>query len=1276
MQRKRLLNSFIRNLFVTLSACFLFCLSAVVTQAQTTLPPVLLFDVVTLEATDPDGGEPNRVPPGQFRPIVLNPVVFTVTRRGPIDFDLPVHYQVSGSAENGVDYEKLPGLVVIPAGSATATITVIPWDDDLAEPTETVAILIESPICAAIFPPPKECYWVGLPNAAKAVILDNGAVTSDNFPPKVDIVKPTQGESFPSPADIAIEVQTGDADGYADFVEFFANGKKIGESRLVFIVAPKPGTILTHVFQWQGVSPGTYDLTAVAHDDRGAKGQSATVTIRVSDNRPVDIVTVEATDPDGGEPNRVPPGQLRPIILNPAVFTVTRKGPIDFDLPVYYRLEGTAENGVDYDKLPGLVVIPAGSATATITVIPWDDDLAEPTETVAILIESPICAAIFPPPKECYWVGLPNAAKAVILDNGAVTSDNFPPKVDIVKPMQGQSFSSPAEIVIEVQTGDADGYVPFVEFLANGKKIGESRLEFFVAPKPGTIILHTFQWTGVFPGFYALTAVAHDDRGATGESSSVMVRVLDDRPLPIVTIEATDPEAAEPRTPSIYEKFAPNRGRFTITRTGPTTMDLSVFMAFRGSAENGIDYAQIPEIAVIPAGAFSVDLEVLAINDQRIEKTETVEALLLQPFTLNPLDPVIPTASAQVISIPPNIPVVVSLFPSYKIGTPSSATVQLLDNGEGPPDTRPVVNIRASDDSATEPATGEPNKRLLDTGSFTITRTGANIALPMLVFFGVEGSATEEVDYRALSSSVWIPAGADSVDLSVVPLFDTLKEADESVVVRLHPSPIIDPRILTSADGAGVLPAEYYEVGSSSVAKVVIHDNDLSSENRPPKADITRPISGAVFTELATLEIEVQTVDVDGYVSFVEFFAGKELIGESRLVWIRQPDPGTVITHSFVWRNVPVGEYVLTAVAHDDRGATSTTAPVTVHVVSAVRMPKVTVVATDAEAAEPTPLPPGVGAAMRPNVAVFTVTREGGDLSLPLVVHYHMEGIARNGLDYLQLPGSVVIAENTDSADVTVQAIDDDLVEGDETVALVLDPAICRAVAKPTPGCYSVGNPGAAKAIIKDNDPNDSLPPKIHLYAIDSIATEGIPSWGSRNAVFLVHRTGRTNEAVTVGLKVTGTATSGKDYEALPESVTLPAGERRARLGVVPIDDREPERIETVRLELLAAPLTPVRALGWPAYLLARPYRAVALILDNDHRLPPSIHLPDGTFHVCIPVRAGASYEVEVSTDLKVWSSAGPANPVDDIIHYIDPDSDGSSVKFYRAVPAPSEQVQ
>ncbi len=1039
MQRKRLLNSFIRNLFVTLSACSLFCLSAVVTQAQTTLPtdptllPRVLPDVVTIEATDPDGGEPNRVPPGQFRPIVLNPVVFTVIRRGPIDFDLPVHYQVSGSAENGVDYEKLPGLVVIPAGSATATITVIPWDDDLAEPTETVVILLESPICPAIFPPPKECYRVGLQNAAKAVILDNGAVTSDNFPPKVDIVKPTQGESFAAPADIAIEAQTGDADGYADFVEFFANGKKIGESRLVFIVAPKPGTILTHVFQWQGVSPGTYDLTAVAHDDRGA----------------------------------------------------------------------------------------------------------------------------------------------------------------------------------------------------------------------------------------------------TGESSSVMVRVLDDQPLPIVTVEATDPEAAEPRTPSIYEKFAPNRGRFTITRTGPTNMDLSVFMAFRGSAENGIDYAQIPEIAVIPAGAFSVDLEVLAINDQRIEKTETVEALLLQPFTLlTPLDPVIPTASAQVISIPPNIPVVVSLFPSYKIGTPSSATVQLLDNGEGPPDTRPVVNIRASDDSATEPATAEPNKRLLDIGAFTITRTGGNTALPMLVFFCVEGSATEEVDYLALSSSVWIPAGADSVDLSVVPLFDTLKEGDESVVVRLHPSPIIHPPIFTSADGAGVLPAECYEVGSSSVAKVVIHDNDLSSENRPPKADIAKPISGAVFTELATLEIEVRTVDVDGYVSFVEFFAGKELIGESRLVWIRQPDPGTVITHSFVWSNVPAGEYVLTAVAHDDGGATSATAPVTVHVVPAVRMPKVTVVATDAEAAEPTPLPLGVGAAMRPNVAVFTVTREGGDLSVPLVVHYHMEGIARNGLDYLQLPGSVVIAENTDSADVTVQAIDDDLVEGDETVALVLDPAICRAVAKPTPGCYSVGDPSAAKAIIKDNDPNDSLPPKIHLYAIDPIATEGIPSWGSRNAVFLVHRTGRTNEAVTVGLKVTGTATSGKDYKALPESVTLPAGERRARLVVVPIDDREPERIETVRLELLAAPLTPVHAHGWPAYLLARPYRAVALILDNDHRLPPSVHLPDGTFHVCIPVRAGANYEVEVSTDLEVWSSAGPANPVDDIIHYIDPDSDGSSVKFYRAVPVPLEQVQ
>jgi len=48
-------------------------------------------------------------------------------------------------------------------------------------------------------------------------------------------------------------------------------------------------------------------------------------------------------------------------------------------LVVYYRIGGTASNGVDYQTLPGTVTIPEGAVSALIEVDPIDDLLVEGT---------------------------------------------------------------------------------------------------------------------------------------------------------------------------------------------------------------------------------------------------------------------------------------------------------------------------------------------------------------------------------------------------------------------------------------------------------------------------------------------------------------------------------------------------------------------------------------------------------------------------------------------------------------------------------------------------------------------------------------------------------------------------------------------------------------------------------------------------------------------------------------------------------------------------------
>jgi PKD repeat protein len=141
----------------------------------------------------------------------------------------------------------------------------------------------------------------------------------------------------------------------------------------------------------------------------------------------------------------------------------------------------------------------------------------------------------------------------------------------------------------------------------------------------------------------------------------------------------------------------------------------------------------------------------------------------------------------------------------YEVGSPSSAEVTITDNDQPPPE-KPTVTVSASDVDAAEQGT-EP-------GTFTISRTGSTAA-SLTVHFSLGGSADNGIDYQSLPTSVTIPAGAASANLSVRPMDDTEVEGDETVVLSV------------SADSP-------YMVGSPQSATVTLHDND-----EPPTADFT-----------------------------------------------------------------------------------------------------------------------------------------------------------------------------------------------------------------------------------------------------------------------------------------------------------------------------------------------------------------------------------------------------------------------------------------------------
>ena len=93
----------------------------------------------------------------------------------------------------------------------------------------------------------------------------------------------------------------------------------------------------------------------------------------------------------------------------------------------------------------------------------------------------------------------------------------------------------------------------------------------------------------------------------------------------------------------------------------------------------------------------------------------------------------------------------------------------------------------------------------------------------------------------------------------------------------------------------------------------------------------------------------------------------------------------------------------------------------------------------------------GAGAAEPSTPGRFTVKRDG-DLSPDLVVYYNVSGTATSGLDYVPLNGWMTIPAGASSADIVLTPLDDNLLEGGESVILTLT----------NKASYNVGTPGSS----------------------------------------------------------------------------------------------------------------------------------------------------------------------------------------------------------------------
>jgi hypothetical protein len=124
-----------------------------------------------------------------------------------------------------------------------------------------------------------------------------------------------------------------------------------------------------------GSQTGTATITLTVSDGTLSTSTSFSVTVNATTSGPV--VSVAATTPNA---SRVGPVS--------GVFTLTRTGSTSAALTVDYSLAGTAANGTDYNSLATSLTIPAGAASATLTVTPKSSASDVGTETAVLTLSA------------------------------------------------------------------------------------------------------------------------------------------------------------------------------------------------------------------------------------------------------------------------------------------------------------------------------------------------------------------------------------------------------------------------------------------------------------------------------------------------------------------------------------------------------------------------------------------------------------------------------------------------------------------------------------------------------------------------------------------------------------------------------------------------------------------------------------------------------------------------------------------------------------------------
>ncbi|MXV53348.1 DUF11 domain-containing protein, partial [Pedobacter sp. HMF7647] len=287
---------------------------------------------------------------------------FTIKLSAPVSNPTTVNYTVSGTATNGTDYQSITNSVTIPAGLISYDVDVKVIDDNILEPTETVAITLASAGNGVVVSSTNPSASLNILDNDAASVAINSVTVNENAGPTLFTV--TLTGNVQNSFTINYSTADGSATSGSDYtatsgVITFPAGSVSGATQTISV------SIINDLLS----EPTESFAVNLGGATGGVTISTANGTGTINDDDVVATVTAGTNGNETGPVN--------------GTFAVTLSHASSQATTLTYTLGGTATEGSDYTAIATkTVTIAAGATTATITIPTLNDTIVEGMETV------------------------------------------------------------------------------------------------------------------------------------------------------------------------------------------------------------------------------------------------------------------------------------------------------------------------------------------------------------------------------------------------------------------------------------------------------------------------------------------------------------------------------------------------------------------------------------------------------------------------------------------------------------------------------------------------------------------------------------------------------------------------------------------------------------------------------------------------------------------------------------------------------------------------------